>query len=120
MPAGLDPAVPADHRRRDRDHLHEHHLITGADLRGAGHNQRRPVTPGREPAGRRHQIRRAYRDHRRGASQPGVISGALTRWHGGQRRSAVELHVGLLCEDWRQTPRLLQEPHPHHLSRHAR
>ncbi len=126
MPASLDPAVAADHRRGDRDHLHENHLIPGADHRGAGHHQRRPV-PLHRPAGRRHQIGHPHRDDRRAArkrrriraGQAG-IAGGLAGGHGVQGRGAVELHVGLLRDDWLQTPRLLQEPLPYHSSRHAR
>ena len=109
MPACLHLAVPADHRRRDRGHLHEHQLLPGPDPRGAGHHQRGAAGL-RRRAGRRDQVRQPDRDHR--ATQLSRIT--LTCWNGIQRRGTVELHPGLLCEDWRQIPRLLQESRPYH------
>jgi hypothetical protein len=49
MPSRLDPAVAADHRPRDRDHLHEQQLIPGvpATTRATSHTV---TTDGRIPA----------------------------------------------------------------------
>ena len=88
MPAGLHPAVTADHRRRGRDHLHEHQLLPGADPRGAGHHQRRAAGL-RRRAGRRDQVRQPDRDRRAAR----LIRITLTSY-GGHRCACLALTAG--------------------------
>ena len=74
MAGGLDPAIPADHRRGDRDRLAEDHQIPGADRpRPGGHQRRPPVFP-QALAGRGCQVRDPDRDHARPPEQfpPGL------------------------------------------------
>ena len=117
MPAGLHLAVAADHRGRGRDHLQEYQLLPGADPRGAGHHQRRAAGLRRQ-AGRRDQVRQPDRDHRAAQLSRSArrSSGRITLAcvNGIQQRGTIELHPGLLCEGWRQIPRLLQESRPYH------
>ena len=120
-PAGCPPPwihrrggpPPARPPRSSRTPADPRHGIPGVRPPPApcGHPQ---PAPGRKAA----PIRRPYRDQRRGPRQPGrqisaagVAGAALTCGNGAHGRSAVELHVGLLCEDWRRIPLLLaREP----------
>ena len=111
MPGGLHLAVAADHCRRGRGHLHEQQLLPGTDLRVPA------TTSAVRPASAAGPARRApgppAGSRSRAPGSPAASSAdriTLTCGNGVQRRGTVELHPGLLCEDWRQIPLLLQEP----------
>ena len=73
MTSGLHPAITADHRRRDRDRLAEHHPVPGPDRPRPG-RQRHPASVSPGPSGQGRQVRDPDSDHARPPQQlqPGL------------------------------------------------
>jgi hypothetical protein len=65
MAGGLNPAVAAGQRRRDRDRLAEDHQVPGPDRPRAGRHERRPAVFPQALPGRGRQIRDPDSDHAR-------------------------------------------------------
>jgi hypothetical protein len=80
MAGGLNPAVTADHRRRDHDQLAEDHQVPGPDRPRADRRDRRPAIFPQALPGRGRQVRDPDSDH---ARLPGQLQPSLPARAGG-------------------------------------